>query len=544
MEVMRRWNGWGEEDQHYPLPEAARRYLAAQVGQGLALPDASHASVLATVPASRLRPHPSWTLEPQERLLHARGQSLPDWVALRAGRIGTFPDGVAYPADSSEVQALLRLAQQQGMRLIPYGGGTSVAGHINPLPGPEPVLTVDLTRLARLLALDETSRLATVEAGIRGPALEAELRSRGYTLGHFPQSFDYSTLGGWIATRSSGQQSYYYGRIEQLFAGGEVETLHGRWVLPPLPASAAGPDLRHLVLGSEGRFGVITQAVVRVQPVAERESFYGIFFPNWTAGEAAVRALAQSGVQASMLRLSDAVETDVTLALSGQERLVAWAERGLRAFGFGPERCLLLAGVTGSAGRAAHERRALFDAARAWRGLPTGTLIGNVWRKGRFRAPLLRNTLWEHGYALDTLETALPWHGVSTAIQALTRGLRDGLQAEGERVLAFAHVSHVYPDGASLYVTYLFRRASDPDVTLRRWEGLKALASRAVVAHGGTISHQHGVGLDHRAYLAAEKGEIGLAVMEAVRRALDPDERLNPGKLIPAGSARLAPDHP
>jgi alkyldihydroxyacetonephosphate synthase len=529
---MRRWNGWGEEDQHYPLPEAGSRFLAAQVGEGLALPDAALEAALATVPASRLSPNPLLTLEPQDRLRHARGQSLPDWIALRAGRLGTFPDGVAYPADPAEVRALLDLARQRGLHLIPYGGGTSVVGHINPLPGPEPVLTVDLSRLARLVDLDEASRLATFEAGIRGPALEAALRARGYTLGHYPQSFEYSTLGGWIATRSSGQQSYYYGRIEQLFAGGKVETPDGCWALPPLPASAAGPDLRHLVLGSEGRLGIITRATVRVQPRAEREAFYGIFFPDWEAGETAVRALVQAGVKVSMLRLSDAVETAVTLALSGQAGLVSWAERGLSALGYGPERCLLLAGVTGTAARTAFERRALFDVARAWRGLPTGSLIGNLWRKGRFRAPLLRNTLWERGYALDTLETALPWRGVRPAALALVRGLRDGLQAEGERVLAFAHLSHVYPDGASLYVTYLFRRASDPDLTLQRWARLKTQASQTIVAHGGTISHQHGVGLDHRAYLGAEKGDIGLAVLDAARQRLDPDERLNPGKLI------------
>jgi alkyldihydroxyacetonephosphate synthase len=540
---MRRWNGWGEIDQDYPLSAPALRFLAAQVGDGPALPDASYESVLATVPPSRLSPHPLITTEPADRLRHARGQSLPDWVALRAGRIGVFPDGVASPASRSDVKTILELARQRGICLIPYGGGTSVVGHINPCSNPEPVLTVDMTRLHGLIALDETSRLATFEAGIGGPALEAALRARGFTLGHYPQSFEYSTLGGWIATRSSGQQSYHYGRIEQLFAGGEVETFAGRWVLPALPASAAGPDLRHLVLGSEGRLGFITRATLRVRPLPAREAFSGLFFPDWDSGEAALRAIAQAGLKVSMLRLSDARETQVTLALAGHDRLVQWAERGLRVLGYGPSRCLLLVGVTGSPARTAFEHRLLVDIAREHHGLPTGAFIGRQWRKSRFRSPYLRNTLWERGYALDTLETALPWSAVRPALEAVTSSLREGLADHGERVLVFAHLSHVYADGASAYVTYVFRRSPDPDQILARWQLLKTRASEAIIAHGGTISHQHGIGLDHRAYLGAEKGSTGLAVLEAMRHSLDPAGLLNPGKLVAspvlqAGGAR------
>jgi alkyldihydroxyacetonephosphate synthase len=225
---MRRWNGWGDDQTLYPLPESAAAYLAELVGPGQPQPDASLAYVVASVPASRLPAHPMIDTDPAGRLAHARGQSLPDWVALRAGLIDTFPDGVAYPASDEEVRALLAYARRSEARLVPYGGGTSVVGHINPLPGRRPVLTVDLGRLNRLISLDETSQLATLEAGIAGPVLENQLRARGYTLGHFPQSFEYSTLGGWIATRSSGQQSYHYGRIEELFAGGHIET---PWVI-------------------------------------------------------------------------------------------------------------------------------------------------------------------------------------------------------------------------------------------------------------------------------------------------------------------------
>ncbi len=529
---MRRWNGWGDDVIDYPAPTEAVQYLSQRVGEGLRLPDAELAEVLAGVPESRLRPHPLIVAGAEERLRHARGQSLPDWVALRSGRVGVFPDGVAYPASEAEVRALLRFARDTGARLIPYGGGSSVVGHINPLSGDAPTLTVNLTRLNRLVAFDEISRLVTFEAGALGPEVEAQLRARGYTLGHFPQSFEGSTLGGWIATRSSGQQSYYYGRIEDLFAGGHVETPLGAWDLPPLPASAAGPDLRQIVLGSEGRFGFITRATMRVRPLPETESFHGVFFRDWEPGAQAVRTLAQSGVGVSMLRLSDAVETEITLKFAGHARLVAWAERGLRLAGYGPERCLLLFGLTGNRREAARAHRQASEVARAHGGLVVGEALGKRWQRTRFRAPYLRNTLWEMGYALDTLETALPWSAVPAAAEVIPNLLRNGLIEYGERVLAFAHLSHVYADGASLYVTYLFRRAADPEATLHRWRTLKGAASREIVARGGTISHQHGVGLDHAPYLAAEKGAVGMEVLESIRKTFDPEGVMSPGKLL------------
>jgi alkyldihydroxyacetonephosphate synthase len=494
---MRRWNGWGEENIEYPLPEPAADYLAQLVGPGEQLTDASLETALAGVPAARHAPHPLVNDDPLGRLLHARGQSLPDWIALRSGQVGSFPDGVAYPETEEQVRSLLDYGRNSGTHLIPYGGGTSVVGHINPLANSGRVVSVDMRRMADLLDLDQSSRLATFGAGVTGPNLEDQLRPHGYTLGHFPQSFEYSTLGGWIFTRSSGQQSYYYGRIEALFAGGRLETPVGPAELPPLPASAAGPDIRQLVLGSEGRLGILTQATVRVRPLPEHEGFYACFFRDWESGVNAARAIVQARLPVSMVRLSDARETETTLALSGQERLLPWADRGLKLFRYGPERCLMLYGLTGRHSQAGRARRQVSAIVRANSGLPVGGLIGKQWRKSRFRSPYLRNALWERGYAIDTLETAVPWSAVLATAERVKAVLRDGLAESGERVLVFCHLSHVYEDGASIYVTYLYRRAADPDETLRRWQGLKHSASKIIVAQGGTISHQHGVGSDH-----------------------------------------------
>ncbi len=528
---MRRWNGWGDETTHYPLHHPAARLIEAWVGEPTPPHDASFVDVVKAVPVSHLPDHPLISTEAAERARHARGQSLPDWIALRGRRIPAFPDGVAYPMSGEDVRDLIRYASANGVRLIPYGGGTSVTGHINPMPGDAPVLTVDLGRMNRLIQFDAASHLATFGAGISGPDLEAELRARGCTLGHFPQSFELSTLGGWIATRSSGQQSLHYGRIEQLFAGGKVETPAGTLDLPAFPASAAGPDLREIVLGSEGRFGIITEAAVRVSTLPEHEEFHGLFFPTFGQGMAAARAMVQARLPLSMLRLSTAIETQTTLALAGHERLIGWLEKYLAARGAHDEKCMLMIGATGHKSTVKSAIKAARGMAGDHGGVSIGQYFGRQWHKNRFRTPYLRNTLWDKGYAVDTLETALRWSEVPAALDGIEMALHSALADVGERVHVFTHLSHLYPTGSSIYTTYLFRLAPDPDETLRRWQALKQAASEVVVAHGGTISHQHGVGTDHAPYLPAEKGALGMATLRALGAHFDPGGIMNPGKL-------------
>jgi alkyldihydroxyacetonephosphate synthase len=389
----------------------------------------------------------------------------------------------------------------------------------------------------RLLALDRLSGLATFQTGIRGPDLEAALRAHGFTLGHFPQSFEYSTLGGWIATRSVGQFALGYGRIEELFVGGRVETPQGPLILPSLPPSAAGPDLRHLVLGSEGRLGILTEAVLRVRPLPEAEALGTFFFPDFDHGLAAARAMVQAGIPLTMLRLSTAEETRMTLLLSGREGWVRLLRGWLRLRGLGDAPCMLLLAAAGTR-RVVHAALAeAFHIASRHHGRSLGSRLAREWLRQRFRSPYLRNTLWAMGYAVDTLETAVIWARVPAMVAAIEEALRNGLADQGERVYAFSHVSHVYPHGANVYTTFLFRLAPDPEESLRRWQRLKRAASAAILRLGGTISHQHGVGVDHLPYLEAEKGPLGLAILRAMLRAVDPEEIMNPGKLIegPAG---------
>ncbi len=412
---MKRWNGWGNVNTDYPVPPSGLDYLTNALGKLDVIPDASKESVLGAVPESRLPVNPLVDVSPETRLTHARGQSMRDWVELRHGRVDTFPDGVAFPESDEDVRGLLKFASEARACVIPYGGGTSVVGHITPPRTHAPVLTLSLEKMTRLLDLDEISCLATFQAGVAGPQLEELLKGRGYTLGHFPQSFEYSTLGGWIVTRSSGQQSYRYGKIEQLFAGGIIETPKGQMEMKPVPASAAGPDLREMVLGSEGRLGVITQAKVRVRKVPEAEAFFGVFFPSWEQGSEAVREIVQNELPVSMLRLSNPLETETTLILSGKS-WVGMADQGLRMIGYGDTRCLLVFGVTGSTRLFRRTRRETSALCRRFGGLFVGTIVGHTWEKSRFRSPYLRNTLWERGVAIDTLETALPWSQVQRGI--------------------------------------------------------------------------------------------------------------------------------
>jgi len=531
---VKRWNGWGDDAFVYAVPRSAAGFLEEVLGPATPPRDATLSEAVATVPASRLPPHPLVETDPVGRVGHARGQSLPDWIALRSGRIPAFPDGVAYPTTGQQVRELLSYAEQVGARLIPYGGGSSVVGHVNVLPGEAPVLTVDLTRMNQLLDLDEVSHLATFGAGIYGPDLEAQLRAHGLTLGHFPQSFELSTLGGWIVTCSNGQQSLGYGRIEALFAGGRLESPGGTVVLPPFPASAAGPDLREVVLGSEGRLGVLTEATVRIRPVPPQEEFRGVMFPDSERGQAAVREMMQARQPLSMLRLSTPTETETNLAMAGHEPAISWLKRFLRLRSIGDERCMLILGITGSETSVQCGRDEALAVAREHGGVHLGQLFGKEWRKSRFRSPYLRNTLWEAGYALDTLETGTTWRNIPRLLQAIEQALRPGLMDIGERVFVFSHLSHTYPWGSNIYTTYLYRIPAngDPDETLRRWQVLKTAASEAIVAGGGTITHQHGIGTDHLPYLLREKGALGVATLHDLCQRFDPHGIMNPGKLV------------
>jgi len=538
-----RWWGWGEDGHDAPLSPGALALLEERIGP---------------LPAGRCEPvalrdvrlpEPALPAEVRERLVaaigdehvrddrlarvtHAAGRGYHDLVRLRAGALEAAPDAVVYPADAGEVATVLRACAEEGVAVVPFGGGTSVVGGVEPLRGGcAAVIALDLARLDRLLAVEPVSLTATVQPGMTGPALEAALAEHGLTLGHFPQSFEYATVGGWVATRSAGQASTGYGRIDALVVALRVVTPRGELATRAVPASAAGPSLRELLVGSEGTLGVIVEVTLRVRPRPTVRRYEAFSLPSYPAGCDAFRALVQDGVAPDVARLSDPVETQVSFALSGGPALATRALGGyLRARGHG-DGCLAIAGWAGTNEAAVRRRRAASARVlRAHGALALGTPVGRAWEHGRFHAPYLRDELLAHGVMVETLETATTWDRLLALHDAVAAALDGALRARGTPPIVMCHVSHVYRAGASLYFTFVARQQAGEE--LAQWHAAKAAASEAILAGGGTITHHHAVGRDHAPWLPGEVGDLGIELLRGAKATLDPAAVMNPGKLI------------
>ncbi|RPF20531.1 FAD-binding oxidoreductase [Myceligenerans xiligouense] len=452
------------------------------------------------------------------RVLHAGGKSTPDLVRRRA-REQAAPGAVVLPGSEAGVAAVLRIAAEKGLAVVPFGGGTAVTGGLEPDAGDHrQVISLDLRRLAGLERLDDVSGEATFWAGTRAPAAEAALAERGFELGHFPQSFEFASLGGFAAMRSSGQNSAGHGRFDAMVTGLRVVTPTGTLDLGRAPGSAAGPDLVRAFLGSEGVFGVITQVRVRVHETPAERLRDAFTFPDFRSGADALRRVTQAGTGPTVIRLSDEAETAVSLAQVGSIG---------KALGKG---CTAIVLHEGPADLARARRDATAAVLTAAGGKPASGKLAESWDHGRFGAPYLRDTLLEHGVFAETLETATTWSNLHVLRTAVTEALTQGLGAAGARHRILCHVSHVYPTGASLYFTVVAGLAGDMAAA---WEPVKARVNDAIVTAGGTISHHHGVGTDHAPWLEREIGEHGLRVLRAIKRELDPAGVMNPGTLLP-----------
>jgi alkyldihydroxyacetonephosphate synthase len=536
-----RWWGWGDPAHPRVLPAHALDWLRESVGLG-ARPRPPVALGQVRLPASTLSERTLAALREivgaehvrdghTERVLHAAGKGYPDLVRLRAGEPDGAPDAVLYPAEHEQLRALLELCARSSLAVVPFGGGTSVVGGVAPLRGEHGgVLALDMARMADVLELDEDSATVTVQAGIRAPALERQLAAHGLTLGHFPQSYEYVSLGGCAATRSAGQASSGYGRIEQLVLGLRFAAPAGEIALAPVPASAAGPELRRLLVGSEGTLGVISELSLRVREAPRERIYEGVFFEGFSAGAEALRALAQEGASPDVARLSDEQETRMSLALAGSGGLKGRLGRlylGARGYRDG---CIAILGFEGASGQARSRRERALQIVREGGGLPVGRSPGEAWLKGRFGAPYLRDELLTHGVMVETLETATQWSNLLRLHGTVARAIDDALRAGGTPGLVMCHVSHLYETGASLYFTFLARQREGEE--LEQWREAKRAASDAIVRHGGTITHHHAVGRDHTPWIEAEVGEQGVDALRALKRELDPAGIMNPGKLL------------
>ncbi|MEU7909294.1 FAD-binding oxidoreductase [Actinoplanes sp. NPDC049118] len=512
---------WGDPADAVTLPSGVTSLLGTALGVDAPRP-AAHAAVLpcATLDAPVLDDLRAACArvdtDDAARLAHAAGKSTEDLLRLRAGDAPGAPDAVARPGGHDEVAALLAVCARHRVAVVPFGGGTSVVGGLAAdREGYAGVLALDLAGLGRLLRLDPVSRTATFEAGVRAPHAERLLAAEGLTLGHFPQSFEYASLGGFAATRSSGQASAGYGRFDRMVVGLRAATPIGTLDVGRAPESAAGPDLRQLLLGSEGVFGVVTELTLRVRPAPAAQRYAGWTFPSFADGARALRSLAQDGPLPTVLRLSDETETAMNAATSGQA-----ADGG----------CLAVVGFEGTeadvAARADGASRRLAELG----GTSLGEAPGEQWRAGRFRAPYLRDALLDAGALAETLETATFWDRLPETYAAVRDALVETLAAAGTPPIVLCHISHVYETGASLYFTVVAAQAQDP---VAQWRSAKVAASDAIAATGATITHHHGVGRDHRPWYAREIGPVGAAALRGVKDSLDPHGILNPGILLP-----------
>ena len=537
-----RWWGWGDEGHPIALPDAAVALLRAEIGFDPAtrrppvaiddvrlpeprLPAGARDGLAGAVGTEHVRD------DRDARLAHAAGRSYPDLVRLRSGDASSAPDVVVLPGSTGEVAATLAACARERVAVVPFGGGTSVVGGVDPVrEGFGGVVSLDLGRLDRVVAVDRTSLTATLEAGLLGPDAERRLAAEGLTLGHHPQSFEYSTVGGWVATRSAGQASTGYGRIDELVEGLRLVAPAGELGTRALPASAAGPDLRELIVGSEGVLGVICEVTLRVRPLPAARRYEGWSFRSFAAGCEAFRVMEQADASPDVARLSDEQETRLGVAMAaGGNAGIRLARSYLRARGH--ERgCIAIAGFDGSADDVERRRARSAALLRAGGGLALGRRPGDAWRRTRYEGPYLRDELLDQGVMVDTLETATSWSNLGPLYRAVGDALRAALDERGTPAFVLCHVSHLYRSGASLYFTFFARQQDD---ALGQWEAAKTAASEAIVAAGGTITHHHAVGRDHARWMTAEVGELGLALIRAAKERLDPAGIMNPGKLLP-----------
>ncbi|HEX5308278.1 MAG TPA: FAD-binding oxidoreductase [Solirubrobacteraceae bacterium] len=536
-----RWWGWGDPAAPPALPRHALDYLRKRV-QATALPRAPVALDSVQLPASTLDPAALRGLreiageehvreDRFERVLHAAGKGYPDLVRLRAGTPRAAPDAVLYPGSGEQLAALLAECARRSLAVVPFGGGTSVVGGVEPLRGSHgATVALDLERLAGPIELDEASLTVTVGAGMRVRELERELAKRGFTLGHFPQSFEYVTVGGCAATRSAGQASTGYGRFEQLVRGLRLVAPVGEIELRAMPASAAGPSVKELLVGSEGAFGVIERLSLRVRTAPSEHIYEGAFFRSFHAGAEALRELVQRGLAPDVARLSDAAETSASLALAGRGGARGTLGRAyVRARGYAGG-CLAIVGFEGSGGAAERRKQQALALVRARGGLAAGGSPGRAWLRSRYAAPYLRDELLTHGAMVETLETATQWSNLLALHRRVGEAIEQALAACGTPGIVMCHVSHLYETGASLYFTFIARQSADEEIA--QWQAVKAAASAAIVSGGGTITHHHAVGHDHAQWLESEIGREGLGALRALKAQLDPAGIMNPGKLL------------
>lgn len=547
-----RWWGWGEEGvefTHEDKPEL-RGFLLGQLGVDVERPTAGRLSF-----ADLSIPEPSLpadlraeleaavgeqqvSVDALDRVVHARGKSLRDLMRHRRGDIARLPDAVVRPGSEEETHAVLRAALAADAVVIPFGGGTNISGSLEaPADEPRPVVSVDLGRMERLLEIDEASGLARVQAGVLGPRLEEQLNARGWTAGHFPDSFTHSTLGGWIATRSSGMQSDRYGDVADLTRAVRMVTPAGVLATRPVPHTSTGPSVREMVLGSEGRLGIITEATIHAHRLPAQRTILGYLLPDWPRAVGAMRAIAQSEAHPSVTRVSDARETQFSFATRKRPSLLDRVQS--RALGWYLGRreidpqamCLAFIGYEGSEAHVKGQRRHVGRIVREHGGLCVGSGPGELYDQKKFDAPYIRDFMLDRGTPADVSETSAPWDKLPQLYDDVVAAAYGAFSTLGVRGYVMCHLSHSYHAGACLYFTFAFSPADGGD-GLEAYDVIKSAVQQAFLDAGGTLSHHHAVGTEHARWLEQDISAPGVAMLHALFEGTDPGSNLNPGKIV------------
>ena len=473
-----------------------------------------------------------------DRVSHGLGKAYRDVVRGFRGEFENPPDLVAFPGDESEIETVLSWAEAEGAAVIPFGGGTSVVGGVEARLGDRPVVTMDLRRLDRVLEVDPTSLAARIQAGATGPRLEAQLREHGLTLRHFPQSFEYATLGGWIATRAGGHFATVYTHIEDLVESVRAITPRGTWESRRLPGSGAGPSPDRLLAGSEGILGAIAEAWVRVRPRPEFKASAGVEFDDFIAAAGAVREISQSGLFPSNCRLLDASEAELTGAGAGSANLLVLGfESAHHPVDASLATALAIARDHGGTPNSPPTGRFGSQEATNRPVGPRSEDAVQAWRGAFLLAPYLRDTFVACGVLSETFETAVTWDRLeefhATVMETFRAAVAEvsGVSADGPgSPWVSCRFTHVYPDGAAPYFTVLAPAIRGGEV--EQWDEIKAAVSEALIEGGGTITHHHAVGRDHRPWYDRQRPAPFAAALRAAKAELDPAAMMNPGVLI------------
>ncbi len=526
MERRRKHWGWGYEDEELS-PEQVRgaaEFLVGRFGFGSTEPEQPVPLSEVSLPPPRLTPPPSLrpicATDDYQRALHAYGRSYADVVRSFRGRFDHPPDVVLRPRNESDVTAVLDWCTRHGVAVVPWGGGTSVVGGVE-AAGCEDyagVVTIDLKALDRVLEVDPVSLSARIQAGATGPGLEEQLGGHGLTLRHFPQSFELSTLGGWIATRAGGHFATLYTHIDDLVESIRALTPAGAWESRRLPGSGAGVSPDRMLIGSEGTLGIITEAWVRVRPRPIHRAAAAVRFQDFMRGAEAARGLSQSGLYPTNCRLIDAREAEVTGAGDGTHAVLVL---GFESAGHDVEPLMTTALQCCADHGGTWERRGA--------GGGSGGAVGS-WREAFLRAPYLRDVFIAIGVLSETFETAITWERFPAFHERVLSSVRDAVRDTCGEGVVTCRFTHVYPDGPAPYYTILApaRRGAE----LEQWAEIKRVASEAVIEGGGTITHHHAVGRAHRPWYDRQRPDPFADALRAAKRALDPTGTLNPGVLI------------